>query len=235
MSGSTPSCRDRRDDLAQLLELLDDHDHLLVQLGAEQRHANEAGVLVTVADDQAAELALQRQAGEQLRLAADLQAEIERLAGIQDFLHHLAQLVHLDREDAAILALVIELGDRVAEGQVDRLHPVAQDVLESNQQRELQPAPLRLLDHIRQVHRRAGIAQRLGHDVPRFVDVEVFGAPAMNVVQIARGLDVPRLAAIGRVAHFHYFRTMRTIELCRGNSIGVLQNILAAWSVKRDA
>ena len=41
----------QRDDLAHLFELLDDHDHLLVQLGAEQRHANETGVLVTVADN----------------------------------------------------------------------------------------------------------------------------------------------------------------------------------------
>ena len=184
-----------RDDLAQLLELLDDHDDLLVQLGAEQRHANETGVLVAVADDQAAELALQGQAGEQLRLAAHLQAEIERLARVQDLFHHLAQLVDLDREDAAILALVIELGDRVAERQVDGLHPMAQDVLESNQQRKLQPAPLGLLDHIRQVHRRAGVAQRLGHDVPGFVDVKVFRPPAMNVVQITSGLDVPGLAA----------------------------------------
>ena len=69
-----------RDDLPQFFELLDHHDHLLVQLGAEQRHANEAGVLVTVADDQAAELVLHGQPGEQLRLAADFQAELERLA-----------------------------------------------------------------------------------------------------------------------------------------------------------
>ena len=51
-----------------------------------------------------------------------------------------------------------------------------------------------------------------------------YSAPQpMDVVQIAGGLDVPRLAAVGRIAHFHYFRTMRTIELCRGNSIGVLR------------
>jgi hypothetical protein len=59
----------------------------------------------------------------------------------------------------------------------------------------------------------------------------------MNVVQIASGLDVPGLVAIGRVAHFHYFRTMRTIELCRWNSIGVLKILSAVerWSVERDA
>ena len=172
------------------------------------------GVLVAVADDQAADLVLQRQAGEQLRLAADFQAEIERLAGIEDFLHHLAQLVHLDREHAAILALVIELGDGVAEGQVDGLDAVAQDVLESDQQRELQPARLGLLDHIGQVHRRAGILQRLGHDVPGFVDVKVLRAPAMDVVQIARRLDVPGAVGIGRDCSSSMLQNERTIELC---------------------
>ncbi len=104
---------------------------------------------------------------------------------------------------------------------------MAQDVLESNQQRKLQPAPLRLFDNIRQVHRRAGIAQRHGHDVPGLVNVKVFSAPTTNVVQITSRLDVPGLVAISRVARFHHFRTMRTIELCRGNSIGVLKNLLA--------
>src|ERR1022692_4190165 len=80
----------QRDDLAQLLELLDDHDHLLVQFGAEQRHANETSVLVAVADNQAALLVLHGEAGEQLRLAADLQAELVRLARIQNLFNHLA-------------------------------------------------------------------------------------------------------------------------------------------------
>src|ERR1035438_9460397 len=222
----------QRDDLAQLLELLDDHDHLLVQFGAEQRHANETSVLVAVADNQAALLVLHGEAGEQLRLAADLQAELVRLARIQNLFHHLTQLVYFDREYAAILALVIELGDGIAERQVDRLHPVAQDVLESNQQRKLQPASLGFFDHIGQVHRRAGIAQRLGDDMPGLVDVKVLRAPTMNVVQVASGLDVPGLLPTGRVGRFHRLRTMRTIGLCPWNSIVVLKIL---WGAKRDA
>ena len=50
------------DDLAQLLELLHHHDHFLIQLGAQQRHADEAPIFVTIANDQTAHLALQRQA-----------------------------------------------------------------------------------------------------------------------------------------------------------------------------
>ncbi len=41
---------------------------------------------------------LQREPGEQLRLAADFEPEVERLARVQDLFHHFAQLVHLDRE-----------------------------------------------------------------------------------------------------------------------------------------
>ena len=40
----------------KLLELLHDHDHALAELDAQQRHLDEAGVLVAVADDEAAHL-----------------------------------------------------------------------------------------------------------------------------------------------------------------------------------
>ena len=140
ISGSTPICRETAMIWRKFLELLDHQDDLLAQLDAHQRHADETGVLVAVANDQAAELVLQGQAGEQLRLAAHLQAEIVRLARVQDFLHHLAQLVDLDGKDAAILVLIIELGDGAAEGLVDGLDPVAQNVLKTNQHRKFQPA-----------------------------------------------------------------------------------------------
>ena len=120
---------------------------------------------------------------------------------------------------AAIFALVIEFGDGIAKGQVDRLDAVAQNVLKPDQQRKFQPARLRLLDHIGEIHRRAGVLQRLGDDVPGVVDVEVFRAPAVDVVQIAGGLDVPRLAGVGRIAHFDCLRSKRTIEVCAENSI----------------
>ena len=85
-------------DLPQLLQFFDDHDDLFAQLDAEQGHLDELRVLVAVANDEAAHLVLQRQAGEQFRLAADFEAEIKRLARVENFLHHLAQLVDLDRE-----------------------------------------------------------------------------------------------------------------------------------------
>jgi hypothetical protein len=127
---------------------------------------------------------LQRQAGEQFRLAAHFQAEIERLARVQDFLHHFAELVDLDRKHAAILALVIEFRDGIAKRQVDGLDAVPQNVLKPDEQRKFQPAPLGLLDHVRDVHRRAGFLQwRMRHHVAGVVDVKILRAPAMDVVK----------------------------------------------------
>ncbi len=182
INGSTPNCLEESDDLAKLLEFFNHHDDLLAELGAQQRHPDETGILVAVADDEAPELALQGQPRKELRLAADLQPKIIGPPGIQDLLHDLPELVDLDREDPAIIGVVIELGYGAAKGQVDRLDPVSKDVLKTNEHREFQPARLGLLDHIGQVHRRAGVPQRLGNRPSRFADVKVLGAPAMNVV-----------------------------------------------------
>ena len=124
------------DDLAQFLDLLDDHDDLLAQLAAHQRVLDEHGVLVTVADDDALQVAVHSQRGEEFRLAAALQPEVVFRARVEDFLHDLTQLVDLDRENAAVRLLVAGLRDGAGERLADRLHAVAQEVLETDDQRE---------------------------------------------------------------------------------------------------
>ena len=98
---------------------------LFAELDAKDGHLDEPGVLVAVADDEAAHLALQRESGEQFRLAADFQPELKRLAGIENLLNHLAQLVHLDGKHAAIGPLVIEFRDGILERPVNGLDAVA--------------------------------------------------------------------------------------------------------------
>src|SRR4051794_21138790 len=56
--------------LPKLFELFDNHDDFFAELGAEQRHFDEARILVAVANDKAAHLALKRQTSEQFRFAA---------------------------------------------------------------------------------------------------------------------------------------------------------------------
>ncbi len=187
--------------MPQFFQLLHDHDDFFAELLAEDRHLDEARVLVTVADDEAAHLVLQRKSGEQFRLAADFQAEIERLARIQDFLHHFAKLVHLDGKHAAIAALVIELGDRVAEREVDGLDAMAEDVLKTDEDRKFQITALGFLDDIVEIDRCAGFLLRGGHHASGLVDIEIFRAPALDVVHAASGLEIPGSLAVGRVTH----------------------------------
>ena len=85
---------------------------------------------------------------------------------------------------------------------------------------KLQPAPLRLLDHVGDVHRRARLLQRLGDDMPGLVDVEIIRAPAMDVVEIARRLDVPRRRGVRGIAHRDCIQTERTIKTRAQKSTG---------------
>jgi len=72
-------------------------------------------VLVAVADDQAAAAGVHRQRDHELGLGARLQAVAVVLAGLDDLVDDLAQLVHLDREHPPVLALVALLLDGLPE------------------------------------------------------------------------------------------------------------------------
>ncbi len=172
------------EDLAELRELLDDEDDALAEPLAGERDADEERVLVAVADDQPLGAAHHRERGEQLRLAARLEAEVVRRAGVEDLLDDLAQLVHLDREHPLISSLVAELGDRAAKRFVDRLDAVAEDVLEADHQRQPQAPALRFLDDVDDLDRAALLLLRRDGDVALVVDVEVLDAPAPDVVRL---------------------------------------------------
>src|SRR5206468_12239441 len=77
------------------------------------------------------------------------------------------------------------------EGQVYRFDSMAQDVLETNEQRKFQATGLGLFDHVVDLNAGPVFLERSRDHVPRFVDVEVFRTPALDVIQIARVLDVP--------------------------------------------
>jgi hypothetical protein len=145
---------------------------------------------------------LQGQPGEQFRLAADLESEIEWLARIQNFFNHFAQLVDLNRKDTAILALIVELGDRAPKCEIYRFDPVPENILKTNQQWKFQAARLGLLDDIRQIHRSACVLQWFGDHAPPFADIKILRTPAVNVVQIASLLDIPGPISLARVTHF---------------------------------
>ena len=73
------------------------------------RGANEVAVLVAVADDEALGVLVHRESGEQLRFAARFETEMKLRAGVDDLFDHFAQLIDLDRKDAAIIVAITEL------------------------------------------------------------------------------------------------------------------------------
>src|SRR5207253_846446 len=137
-----------RNDLAQFLKLLNHHDDLLAKFCPQQCHFDETGILIAVANNQAAHLALHRQSGEQLRLAAYFEAEIERLAGIQNFFHHFAKLVHLDRKHTAIFTLIIELRNRITKCKINEFDTMTKNILKTDQQQKLEITSLNFLNNI---------------------------------------------------------------------------------------
>ena len=89
-----------------------DDDDRFAKFAAKQRDANESGIFVAVADDQALVVFLHGKCGNQLRFAARLEPEMKLFARIDDFLDHLAQLIDFDGKNAAILIAITKLRDR---------------------------------------------------------------------------------------------------------------------------
>ena len=153
----------------------------------------KSDVLVAVADDQRFRIAMNRQRREQLRLAARLDAEVKRLAGVDDLLDHLAELIDLDRKNAAIRRLITGFLDRRAERFVDRLHAMPQQILETQDHRKAEPvfAP-GLVDHLDDIDRRRRILRGPNLDVAARVDREIAESPTVDVVERNGGGNIPR-------------------------------------------
>ena len=92
-------------------------------LRGQHHHLDVLVVLEAVADDRRVVVG-DGQHRQQLRLRAGLQAELERAPVFENFLHHLPLLVHLDRIHAAVIALVVVLGDGVLKRLVHFAQPV---------------------------------------------------------------------------------------------------------------
>ncbi|MNJ32982.1 hypothetical protein D3C77_276610 [compost metagenome] len=172
---------------------LDDDEHVVTQLLAHQREANELTVLVAVADDRAA-FWCQGQNSQQLRLGTGLKANRDVLGG-DDVLHHRFLLVNLDRIQRGVLALILQARDVGIKGTGQLAHAVLQDVGETHQQRQRQAALAQLVDLFVQINRRAARPIRANFDAAGLVDCEVTGPPMANPVNTAAVRNCP-LAAI---------------------------------------
>jgi hypothetical protein len=178
-------------DFPQFLDLLHHHDDFLPQLAPQQAILDEKRIFVSVANDQTFRITMHRERGDQFRLAPGFESKMIRAPGIRNLFHHLAQLVHLDRENAPIRILVARFRDRGGECLVDRLHPVAQEILEAQHQRKSEPALFGIRDHIHQIDFRVGGSRRLDLNIALLVDRKIARPPAVDIVEGNGGGNVP--------------------------------------------
>src|SRR5439155_1040832 len=129
-------------------------------------------------------------------LGAGFEAEVVGLAEVEDFLDDVALLVDLDRVDAAVSALVVELVDGALEGGVDLADAVTEDVGEAEENGKLDAARLQLIDEFFEVDGLVGPLVRMHRDVAGLADGEVSLAPLPNAIGFRR---------IGNLPFFHQF------------------------------
>ena len=88
--------------------------------------------------------------------------KLNGLPNSQDFFDHLPLLVDFDRIDAAVVALVVVLGDAPAKGCVNLAQPVLEDAGEADQDRQIDAAQLQSVDELFQIDPAIGLLRRDG-------------------------------------------------------------------------
>src|SRR5262249_42333263 len=115
------------------------------------------------------------------------------LAEVTDFLDDVPLLIDLDRVDAAVFALIVELAHGGLEGVVDLADAMPQNVGEAKEDRQLDAARLELFDQVEQVNRLIGTLGRVYGDVAGLVDGKVTFAPVSDAVRLQGVADLPLL------------------------------------------
>ena len=170
---------DHRDDLAA--DFLGQHHHLDVFV-----------VLEAVADDGRFVIG-HRQHRQQFRLGAGFQAEMIRPAELEDLFHHLPLLIHLDRINAAVIALVVVLGDGALERLVHFAQPMLENFGEADQDGQPDAAQLQFFDQLAQIDAARRLLAGMHPQVPVRADGKIALAPTGDIVEFAGVGDGPPL------------------------------------------
>ena len=194
---------DHRDDLAA--DFLGQHHHLDVLV-----------VLEAVADDGRFVVG-HRQHRQQFGLGAGFQAKMIRPAELEDLFHHLPLLVDLDRIHAAVIALVVVLGDGVLEGLVHFAQTMLQNFGEADQDGEPDAAQLELFDQLAQIDAARRLLAGMHPQVPVRADGKIAFAPTGDIVEFAGVGDGPPLGWLvnGGFTEFQFAVTSRARDGAR--------------------
>ena len=113
------------------------------------------------------------------------------LAGIDDLLDDLTQLINLNRKNTAIFSAVVEFADRVFERAINGFHAVTEQVLKANNERKGETTGARFINNFKKRNGAAAFLKRLGHDIPISIDGKIAGPPTVDVVGGVGRLQVP--------------------------------------------
>ena len=202
------------DDRVDFRELLDDDDGLLAEAAAHEGELDVLFVFVAVADEEGFPVLEQRECDDELGLGAGFEAEVIFFTGVEDFFDDFAELVDLDREDAAVTAFVAFFVDGLAERFVNLDDALAQHVLHADGQRGLEARGFDFLDDVGNADLPV-VPLRVDAQVALRVDGEVVTSPAFEAVVVfgvfsgprrwfahvsRRGLFIPLPEAQGEIA-----------------------------------
>ena len=119
----------------------------------------------------------------QLRFRTSFQSQVE-LATVRDNLFHdRLHLVYLDGVDDIVLAFVVILFGSFLETAPRFFNAIVENVREAQQHRGCDVAQHQFVHHFAQVNLRTVLAGR-HKDIALFVDSEVAGSPAIDVVKL---------------------------------------------------
>ena len=134
---------------------------------------------------------------DEFRFASGLETEMKLLAGIDNFFDDFAQLIDLDRENAAIRTAIVELVHRRLKRAINRFNAMTQQILETNDERKTESAGSCLVYDFENVDGAAEFLKRADDDVALLVDREIPSAPAIDIVSRNSCINVPFV--------FHFF------------------------------
>src|SRR5216683_5420023 len=134
--------------LLEFFQLFGHNDDRVAKFSTEKCNANESWIFVAVADDQALRVLLHRERGNQFRFAARFEAKVKLLACVDDFFDHFAQLIDLNRKNAAIFVAITELRHCRLKGTINRFDAVPQQVRKSDYERKPKVSRARFINNL---------------------------------------------------------------------------------------
>ena len=184
--GAEPLFLGHLQDQVQLSETVEHQERRQAQALSGKGRGDVFAVFVAIADEQTVFVFEQCRRNEEFGFAASLKSQVGLLAGAHKFFDHMALLVDLDGHDAAVLALVAVLIDRLVEAAGEIKDARVEDLVEAQQYRRVDAPLEEIIDESFEVDDTAAFGAGLAAGVDREISVltytEVRRAPRIDEI-----------------------------------------------------